>query len=162
MMPQNQEAEFQILSGWKEIANYLRKGVRTVQRYERELGLPIRRPAGKSRSSAIAIKAELDCWLKGNPVQSDERITRLRAQSNTLGAQFLQIDAELALTLSGMALKTSNTEKRERQFEGAGKAFNTIMRLRKKLDLSETEKNRLDASLERLKSALQKLSSRIF
>lgn len=37
-------AGIEILSGWKEIANYLRKGVRTVQRYERELGLPIRRP----------------------------------------------------------------------------------------------------------------------
>ena len=32
-----------ILSGWKEIANHLGKGVRTVQRYELELALPVRR-----------------------------------------------------------------------------------------------------------------------
>lgn len=30
-----------LLSGWKEIANYLGKGVRTVQRYEYELLLPV-------------------------------------------------------------------------------------------------------------------------
>ena len=33
----------QILSGWKEIANYLGKRIRTVQRYEREMSLPTHR-----------------------------------------------------------------------------------------------------------------------
>ena len=32
--------QLEIFSGWKDIANYLGKGVRTIQRYERELGLP--------------------------------------------------------------------------------------------------------------------------
>jgi hypothetical protein len=57
----------QIFSGWKEIATYLRKGVRTVQRYERELRLPVRRPAGKAAGSVIAIKAELDGWVAAAP-----------------------------------------------------------------------------------------------
>ena len=57
----------QICSGWKEIAAYLRKGVRTVQRYERELHLPVRRPAGKSVGSVIAIKVELDGWAAVAP-----------------------------------------------------------------------------------------------
>ena len=39
------------LNGWKEIANYLGKGVRTVQRYERTLALPVRRPSGRSGGS---------------------------------------------------------------------------------------------------------------
>jgi predicted DNA-binding transcriptional regulator AlpA len=52
-----------ILSGWKDIANYLGKGVRTVQRYERELALPVRRPAGKTRGSVIATQSELDTWV---------------------------------------------------------------------------------------------------
>jgi len=59
----------EILSGWKDIAAYLRKGVRTVQRYERELSLPVRRPAGKSMGSVIATKAELDGWLAAAPLQ---------------------------------------------------------------------------------------------
>ena len=55
-----------VLSGWKEIANYMGRGVRTVQRYERELELPVRRPAGKQ--SLVAISAEIDAWIKDNCV----------------------------------------------------------------------------------------------
>ena len=153
--PKN-DAGFQILSGWKEIANYLGMGVRTVQRYEREQRLPIYRPAGKC-SSVIAIQAELDRWVKQIPAQTDERRVRLPAQTNSLGVQFLQVDAEVALTLSGMALKTSSSEKRERQSDAARKAYDTIMRLRQNLDLSEAERDKLDASLQRLKSELRKL-----
>lgn len=53
----------EVLSGWKDIANYLGKGVRTVQRYESELGLPVRRPAGRTTSSVIAVKSQLDAWV---------------------------------------------------------------------------------------------------
>lgn len=52
-----------ILSGWKDIANYMGKGVRTVQRYERELGLPVRRPSGRPKASVLITKTELDAWI---------------------------------------------------------------------------------------------------
>lgn len=58
----------QFLSGWKEISNYQGKGVRTVQRYERELGLPVRRPAGRATGSVLATKAELDAWVMARPI----------------------------------------------------------------------------------------------
>jgi hypothetical protein len=64
------------LSGWKEIANYLGKGVRTVQRYERQLGLPVRRPAGKPRASVVATKAEIDAWVAASPIRTEFRLTR--------------------------------------------------------------------------------------
>src|SRR5215469_5123036 len=63
-----------IISGWKSIANYLGKGVRTVQRYERELRLPVRRPAGKSTGSVIATKAELDAWVRASPIREVLRL----------------------------------------------------------------------------------------
>jgi len=54
-----------VLGCWKEIAQYLGKGVRTVQRWEREFGLPVRRPEGAIRKSAvIADGDEIDEWLK--------------------------------------------------------------------------------------------------
>lgn len=59
----------QFLSGWKEIASYLGKGVRTVQRYERELALPVRRPAGKAKGSVVATPAELDAWVGASPIR---------------------------------------------------------------------------------------------
>ena len=63
----SQNAE--ILSGWKDVANYLGKGVRTVQRYERELTLPIRRPQGKTFGAVMATKAELNAWLTTRPIR---------------------------------------------------------------------------------------------
>jgi hypothetical protein len=56
-----------VLNSWKEVATYLGRGIRTVQRWERELGLPIRRPRGKSRSPIIAFRPELDRWLQNAP-----------------------------------------------------------------------------------------------
>jgi hypothetical protein len=59
-----------ILNSWKEIANYLGRGVRTVQRWERDLGLPVHRPKGKDRSAVLAFPEELNAWLQGTPIRS--------------------------------------------------------------------------------------------
>lgn len=65
----------EILSGWKEIARHLGRGVRTVQRYERELALPIRRPTGKSHGSVVATVDELDTWVTAIPIREQFRLT---------------------------------------------------------------------------------------
>jgi len=57
-----------VLNSWKEVATYLGRGIRTVQRWERELGLPIRRPRCKLRSPIIAFRPELDQWLQSAPM----------------------------------------------------------------------------------------------
>jgi hypothetical protein len=67
-----------VLNSWKEIAAYLGRGVRTVQRYERDLGLPVRRPRGKSRSAVIALADELDNWLRNAPKQESAPHPELR------------------------------------------------------------------------------------
>jgi Tol biopolymer transport system component len=48
------------LDSWKEIAAYLKRGVRTVQRWERVSGLPVHRL--DRQGSVFAYKAELDAW----------------------------------------------------------------------------------------------------
>ena len=62
-------AERRILNSWKEIANYLGRGLRTVQRWEAQLGLPVHRPAGKDHSAVLAFSSELDQWLDSRPVR---------------------------------------------------------------------------------------------
>jgi hypothetical protein len=57
----------EVLNSWKEIAAYLGRGVRTVQRWEHDLALPVRRPRGKERSAVIALKPDLDRWLHEIP-----------------------------------------------------------------------------------------------
>ncbi len=39
-----------------------------MQRYEHDLGLPVRRPRGKSRSAVIALTEDLDAWLRNAPL----------------------------------------------------------------------------------------------
>jgi hypothetical protein len=51
------------LNSWKDIASYLGKGVRTVQRWESHLGLPVRRVDPESAHSVFALKSEIDVWL---------------------------------------------------------------------------------------------------
>ncbi len=55
-----------LLNSWKEIAQYLGRGVRTVERWEKELGLPVRRPRNRPHSPVVAIPAEIDAWLRRN------------------------------------------------------------------------------------------------
>ena len=59
--------ESDFLNSWKEIACYLGRGVRTVQRWERDMGLPVRRPRGRQRSAVIALRGDLDAWLDRCP-----------------------------------------------------------------------------------------------
>jgi tetratricopeptide (TPR) repeat protein len=50
------------LDTWKEVAVYLRRSVRTVQRWEREEGLPVHRHRHDKLGSIYAFKSELDAW----------------------------------------------------------------------------------------------------
>src|SRR5215469_652510 len=52
----------QLLEAWKDIAAYLRRDIRTVQRWEKMLGLPIRRFQGSRSGRVFAYKKELDSW----------------------------------------------------------------------------------------------------
>lgn len=52
------------LLSWKEIAAYLGREVRTVQRWEQTEGLPVHRHGHQKRSTVYAYTSELDEWVK--------------------------------------------------------------------------------------------------
>lgn len=104
----------EVLNSWKEIARYLNRGVRTAQRWEAELSLPVRRPRSKGRSPVIALRSEIDLWLKtsmqgkqdGNGL---DRFDALRAESRNLRLTSQQLrdsmrrsSAELARTVAAL------------------------------------------------------------
>lgn len=64
-----------ILTSWKEIAAHLGKGVRTVQRWEYEFGLPVRRPSDNRHivhASCEELKVWLETWRqRGRPNSQD-------------------------------------------------------------------------------------------
>src|SRR5947208_16607856 len=50
------------LESWKEIADYLRRGVTTVQRWEHEEALPVHRHDHAKKGSVYCYTRELDEW----------------------------------------------------------------------------------------------------
>jgi hypothetical protein len=65
-----------VLNSWKEVANYIGRGVRTVQRWERHFQLPVHRPSGHDRSAVVAFSDEIDQWLAATPVRVMRPVAR--------------------------------------------------------------------------------------
>jgi hypothetical protein len=63
MIRQNPKEATFLLNSWKEIAQYLDRGVRTVQRWERDLHLPVHRIGNGARSPVYANITELRFWM---------------------------------------------------------------------------------------------------
>lgn len=61
----------QMLRSWKEIARHMGASVRTVQRWEVEFQLPVRRIEARRGAVVFAFPAELDSWLR---VRSENQI----------------------------------------------------------------------------------------
>jgi len=114
-----------ILASWKEIARYLGKGVRTVQRWEREAGLPVHRPTATATNKApvLAYPAELDAWVRqhrsttlAKSKDSDELIARALALATSCSnrrAELQQLRQEFkALKTETLQLSRRITEQR--------------------------------------------------
>ena len=53
------------LDSWKEIALYVRREVRTVQRWEKRERMPVHRHIHPNGSTVYAFREEIDAWLMG-------------------------------------------------------------------------------------------------
>ena len=62
-MPDGLKSDSSVFTSWKEIASYLGKGVRTVQRWEAQFGLPVQRPSARAKGIVRVTREELDQWL---------------------------------------------------------------------------------------------------
>src|SRR5689334_24004493 len=59
------------LDSWKEIADYLDREVRTVQRWEKSENLPVHRHEHQKKSTVYAFTSELDDWRKNRQPKDD-------------------------------------------------------------------------------------------
>ena len=57
-------ADGEMLDSWKEIAVFLNRGVRTVQRWEATEGLPVRRHDHLRRGSVYALRSDITLWVR--------------------------------------------------------------------------------------------------
>jgi len=93
-MAQNQPR----LDTWKQIAEYLKKDVRTVIRWEAERGLPVHRMPGQKRSSVYAWVSEIDAW------RNNSGLGRSSLDGNGREAALLVAPAAIKVRLRGVWL----------------------------------------------------------
>jgi phage shock protein A len=98
-----------ILNGWKEVAAFLGRGVRTVQRWE-VLGLPVHRPHGRTRSAVVASSDELAAWFAATPQRDMGSIAELQAKVADLEARVDQLKQENATLRLHLALAENRRE----------------------------------------------------
>lgn len=108
--------ERRILNSWKEIAAYLGRGVRTVQRWEAQLELPVHRPAGKEHGTVLAFSSELDNWLNSRPLRhtSENGSTRPEAVVGP-SRELQQIELKLETILLKIEALTSRLDELSQQ-----------------------------------------------
>ena len=63
--PSTLERNRERLDSWKQIAVYLNRQIRSVQRWEKREGLPVHRHPHLKGSTVYAFKSEIDGWLRG-------------------------------------------------------------------------------------------------
>ncbi len=61
-----------LLDSWKEIATYLERDVRTVQRWEKLEGLPIHRHVHERQGTVFAYRREVDAWRRSREAEPAE------------------------------------------------------------------------------------------
>ncbi len=60
------------LDSWKEIAAYLNRDLRTVQRWERREGMPVHRHQHDKRGSVYALRSEIDAWRQSRKLDLEK------------------------------------------------------------------------------------------
>jgi predicted DNA-binding transcriptional regulator AlpA len=94
-----------LLNSWKEIAAFVGRAERTLQRWEKQYGFPVHRPAGKARSAVVALISEIEAWTATTCAQvgagqlgpaSSEflRRERLNREQDNLAATLLCVDTD--------------------------------------------------------------------
>jgi TolB-like protein/tetratricopeptide (TPR) repeat protein len=86
--PNPSDSDSDHLDSWKEIAAYLRRQVRTLQRWEKQEDLPVHRLQHDTLGSVYAFKSELDAWRHRRQQrtrdQVEPRFPVLRAEASRL------------------------------------------------------------------------------
>ena len=172
-----------VFSSWKEIAQYLGKGVRTIQRWEHTLGLPVHRPAGSR--VLLAYQTELDAWARGRKERRSDHGGHPRPREATRHAwaageseqaatirwlggrthvleeitartqlQFLQTEIGVGLISARIALH-SGRNAAERRLAIAKEAYRNAEKFLAKARLDEHTRKQLRRDLMQLRRAIE-------
>lgn len=114
LLVEERSSHSDFLSSWKDIASYFMVDVKTVQRWEKERGLPVRRIPGDKRGKVFAHRSELDDWVTAHkdrfrPPEAGALFGRTRLLGRILGVALLT----LALTLLIWSMVATRDQSRD-------------------------------------------------
>lgn len=94
------EGTDQRLESWGEIASYFGRTVRTVQRWEKQEGLPVHRHVHEKLSTVWVLRSELDAWSKRRQLSAASKpvpVSRSRTRFLIWAAAAIAIAAAIVL-----------------------------------------------------------------
>lgn len=97
------------LDSWKEIAAYLQRNVVTVQRWEKQEGLPVHRHPHQKRSSVYAYPSEIDQWRESRKAALPQVSSR-RPFFNPSFALSFALTLALCLAMAGNGIRPQLAE----------------------------------------------------
>ncbi len=95
------------LDSWKEIAVYLNRDISTVQRWEKEEGLPVHRHLHHKQATVYAYGSEIDAWLEDRQMGKAAADVPVTATAPARQRSYLQLavgGATVLLALVALAL----------------------------------------------------------
>ncbi len=115
-----------MLSSWKEIAHFFGKGVRTVQRWEKTLNLPIRRPPGAPSNVVLARTSDLEAWMHRGPGKAAVASSEGTADGVETGALLSELEHEIRAVVEHAG---GNLPSHEGAAEAEGAVFERMKQL---------------------------------
>ena len=109
--PSDRRPENETLDSWKAIAAYMQRQVRTVQRWERSEGLPVRRHQHQKQATVYAFKDELDAWREAREHQVANESRRITSKA---WISVIVVSVVLGLGLSVYFTSVQTTTENER------------------------------------------------
>jgi hypothetical protein len=96
-------------------------------------------------------------WGHGARRPTTDEVLATRDQLNRVRAEFLRVDLQTAFTFVKIARQTENTFRRERSCRAARRAYETVLSLAQKVDLSAKDSDLTRSGLTKLKTDLEDL-----
>jgi hypothetical protein len=147
------------LTGWKEIAAYLKCGVRTAQRWQLEYHLPIARVRTKRKGLVMAESERLDDWIRNRPLLKSKPIlqaSQLFHEITRQAVEFVRAEVNMAHRFAELASMSKDEAAVARRTKAARRAYDVAQKLVYQSGLiPEDERREFLAHLDDLKSILK-------
>jgi tetratricopeptide (TPR) repeat protein len=98
------------LDGWKRIAAYLNRDVRTVRRWEKQQGLPVRRLMHDKLATVYAYRSELDGWLRQRDTAAPAKASTTSARQSKPALRWAWLAVPAALAVGYLAWWSQQAE----------------------------------------------------